>query len=417
MTKRQKFTPATIDSLREGTISDPETDGLSIEAKGRKTVWRYRRRVSGSTTIVKMTLGAWPGLTIDAARRWAHDLNQACEAGRDPREASAPAMTVGRAHALYMTAVREGKTNRKRRLPKPRTVSDKLAIYNLDIAGLADRPIAEIEEADLVRLVVEKGKKAPVRANRLGAELMTFFGWCASLNGMEVGLGSNPAGRLAQVRNPEAARRRVLSRDEIVAMLAGLAVEPRLNQRGILLLLLSWRRISEVVGAHTRELQPDGSWVVPIENSKNHEHILVELGPWGQSLLQEAGEGWLVPMRSGERPTRNSWYKVVARLHKRMTERLGREVERWSPHDLRRTGRSNATPLGISFDTAERMLGHKRGGIAGVYDLYDARAEKAAGYLAWEAEIMAMVREAGVAEALRLPPSPVEDHQSGLEAA
>jgi len=53
-------------------------------------------------------------------------------------------------------------------------------------------------------------------------------------------------------------------------------------------------------------------------------------------------------------------------------------IERWSPHDLRRTVRTGLARLGCPFEVAEAVLGHTRGGIEGVYDLhtYESEAKK-----------------------------------------
>lgn len=116
-------------------------------------------------------------------------------------------MTVGRAHGLYMEAVREGRSSRAKRPNKPRTIQDKLEIYRRDLAPtLRERLIYDVIEVDLVMLVTLKGKVARVRANRLAAELKVFFGWCASLRGTEVGLAADPSCRLGDLRFPEAPR-------------------------------------------------------------------------------------------------------------------------------------------------------------------------------------------------------------------
>lgn len=98
-------------------------------------------------------------------------------------------MTVRKAHALYMEAVRAGRASRAKRPNKPRTIRDKQEIFDRDIAkALGDRIIYKVEEADLIRLVEAKAKTTKVRANRLAAELKVFFSWAASLRGLEVGL-------------------------------------------------------------------------------------------------------------------------------------------------------------------------------------------------------------------------------------
>ena len=109
-------------------------------------------------------------------------------------------MTVARAHGLYMRAVPEGRASRA----KPRTISDKLEIYERDIApALVGKIIYDVTERDLIRLVEKKGRTAKVRANRLAAELKVFFGWAASLRGLEVGIEIDPSRRLGDLRFPE----------------------------------------------------------------------------------------------------------------------------------------------------------------------------------------------------------------------
>jgi hypothetical protein len=48
MARIATFSPASIDSLRQGRLEDPRTPGLMIEVlpSGRK-VWKYERRLAG----------------------------------------------------------------------------------------------------------------------------------------------------------------------------------------------------------------------------------------------------------------------------------------------------------------------------------------------------------------------------------
>lgn len=178
-------------------------------------------------------------------------------------------MTVDRAHALYMVAVREGRSSRAKRPNKPRTIADKLAIYERDIApGLGKRSIHEGTEEDLVHRVTFKGKTARTRANRLAAELKVFFGWAASLRGMEVGLENDPSRRLHDLRFPETARSRKLSLEEIESFLQALGEEERDYRRGMLVWLLTAARLGEVTEARSDELVGD-IWTIPASRTKN----------------------------------------------------------------------------------------------------------------------------------------------------
>jgi len=408
MARRTVLTPASVDELVKGCLADPQTPGLRIEvgATGRKT-WRYRRRITGGG-IIKLTLGRYPAFSIAAAREWAAGLNAKVEADVDPRalaveEIERAKLTVAFAHQRYMVAVREGRASRAKKLNKPRTIADKLAIYNRDIAPtLAERLIFEVTEDDLTKLVLAKGRSARRRANLLAAELKVFFGWAASLRGKEIGLPSSPAFRLTDLKFPEAPRSRVLSLEEIGWFLRAVAPEPRDYQRGLLLLLLTAARISEVIFARSAEYR-DGLWTVPADRTKNGRPHRIALGPWGQSLIRANGT-WVFPSDRTDGPkVPCAWYKARNRVLKRMSKFAGRPIEPWTPHDLRRTARSNTKRLKFDFETAEAMLNHAKQGLERIYDSYDLEDEKRAWFLAWENEIVTIARSAGVAGELGVP--------------
>ena len=408
MARRTVLTPASVDELAEGYLADPQTPGLRIEvgATGRKT-WRYRRRLTDGI-IIKLTLGRYPTFSIAAAREWAAAINAKVEADIDPRvlaaeEIERAKLTVAFAHERYMVAVREGRASRAKKLNKPRTIADKLSIYNRDIAPtLANRLIFEVTEDDLTKLVLAKGRTARRRANLLAAELKVFFGWAASLRGTEIGLPSNPAFRLTDLKFPETPRSRILSLEEIGWFLRAVALEPRDYQRGLLLLLLTAARISEVIFARSAEYR-DGVWAIPADRTKNRRAHRIALGPWGQSLFRTNGT-WVFPSGRADGPkVPCAWYKSRNRVFKHMFKFAGRPIERWTPHDLRRTARSNTKRLKFDFETAEAMLNHAKQGLERIYDSYDLEDEKRAWFLAWENEIAMIARAVGVAVELGVP--------------
>ena len=409
MAKKIPFTPSAIDALSTGLLGDPLTPGLAIEvlASGKKR-WHYRRRVAGTKVTATLRGGLFPTQSIALAREWAQELNQKVEAGVDPREAlreerKRSEMTVARAHQLYMAAVREGRSSRAKRPNKPRTIKDKLEMYHCDIAPkLASRSIYDVTETDLIKLVEAKGKTAKVRVNRLAAELKVFFGWAASLRGLEVGLEIDPSRRLGDLRFPETERSRKLSMLELEWFLKALVDEPRWVQRGMLLWLLTAARISEVVQARSEEVA-DGVWTIPSSRVKNSTAHVIALGPWGRSLVLSNHE-WVFPAPKVEGPRKNSiWYKARDRVWKRMVKIAGHPIERFTPHDFRRTARSNTKRHKVDYETAEAMLNHLKKGLERTYDLYELEEEKRAWFLTWEQEIAGIARRAGVAEALGVP--------------
>ena len=92
----------------------------------------------------------------------------------------------------------------------------------------------------------------------------------------------------------------------------------------------------------------------------------------------------------------------------------GRAIERFTPHDFRRTMRSNTKRLGIDFETAEAMLNHVKKGLERTYDRYDLEEEKRASFLRWEHDIATLARNVGVAQALGVPSA---EHYATIAAA
>lgn len=168
-----------------------------------------------------------------------------------------------------------------------------------------------------------------MRANRLAAELKLFFGWSASLRGLEVGLESDPSRRLGDLRFPESPCSRKLSLLELGWFLKALVDEARWVQRGMLLWLLTAARISEVARAKSAETV-DGIWTIPATRAKNAFAHSIALGPWGRSLILSNHE-WVFPATRIDGPRNNSvWCKARDRVLARMAVIAGHPVERFT---------------------------------------------------------------------------------------
>ncbi|WP_261936928.1 tyrosine-type recombinase/integrase [Sphingomonas bisphenolicum] len=325
-------------------------------------------------------------------------------------------MTVRDAHVLYMQAANEGRCSSKNVICRPITIKTKLDIFKRDISSkIGKRLIHDIVEDDLVKIVEKKGNCAKVAANRLSAELVTFFKWAASLRGQEVGLSADPSHRLKDLRFPEKPRSRNLTVSEMEWLLQALVEERVEFRRGILLLLLTATRFSEVLFAKTEELQ-DGVWTIPAERSKNRCAHSIALGPWAKRLFR-SGSDWLFPAALAERPCRQTWRLAWDRVVNRMIFMADSKFTRITPHDLRRTFRTNSRKIGIDFETAEAMLNHSKDILVRTYDQYDMESEKALGFRLWEDEVLRIARRCGVDEALEAPPEGIAEELSPQRSA
>ena len=106
------------------------------------------------------------------------------------------------------------------------------------------------------------------------------------------------------------------------------------------------------------------------------------------------------PLLSDRPRHNNQWYKARDRVHRRMEALAGRPIPRFSPHDFRRTARSNTKRLRVDYETAEAMLNHLKKGMERTYDQYALEDEKRDWFWRWEGEIVGIAERVGVASRL-----------------
>ena len=68
----------------------------------------------------------------------------------------------------------------------------------------------------------------------------------------------------------------------------------------------------------------------------------------------------------------------------------------WVLHDLRRTARSLLARIGVNRDIAERLLGHRQGGVEGIYDRHDYAPEMAAAAAQLAGELERIIMGVGI---------------------
>lgn len=153
------------------------------------------------------------------------------------------------------------------------------------------------------------------------------------MRGLEIGLEENPARRLADLRFPEPPRTRKLSGEEIGWYLRAVAEEEERDfRRGLILLLLTAVRISELRNARSSEVV-DGIWTIPTDRSKNTRAHSIALGPWGRHLM-ETDDEWIFPAPRVEGPRTQGWYEARDRVLARMEQYADHPIEHFVPHDL-----------------------------------------------------------------------------------
>jgi integrase len=170
--------------------------------------------------------------------------------------------------------------------------------------------------------------------------------------------------------NPKArARSRILTDDEI--RLVWQAADGRFGALVKLALLTAQRR-QKLATMRWQDVAIDGTWRIPVEAREKGapaELVLPALALDIIRALPRLGDNPFILAGRGDSHI-SGFSKAKAALDGQLPTVTG-----WIVHDLRRTARSLMSRAGVPNDHAERVLGHARPGVEGIYDQYHYRDE------------------------------------------
>lgn len=198
--------------------------------------------------------------------------------------------------------------------------------------------------------------------------------------------------------------KRALSTAEVGQLVSMLPRLPDFLRDTLTLYLWTGCRGAEIVAMEGREVaEVDGVlwWVIPRNKVKMRRMVTAAdqpvplLGRAAELIrarVQAHGAGPLFPPARGGKAKHLAQTAVAAAVWHRLAECTDKPhqprerwpIARWSPHDLRRTVRTQLSALGCPTDVGEAILGHIAPGVAGAYNRHDYRAER----LAWLAQLV-----------------------------
>jgi len=389
------LTAKSIDGFKPNPLKRTEIpDGLLtglylvIQPSGSRS-WAVRYRHNGAPR--KLTLGAYPMLSLAEAREAAQDALRAVSKGADPaalKVAKRRAAVDGVDRDLFKNVVAEF-LERHVKANKSRAEVDRMFKHDV-LPKWGERQIQNITRRDVNELMdglVDRGV-GPM-ANRVFSIIRKLFNWAIGRDIISV----SPC---AGVRPPvdEVSRDRVLSDDEIrwfwlAATKAGAPFGPLFK-----MLLLTGQRLSEVGDMVRSEIRND-LWTIPKERVKNGAAHDVPLSEAALAVLASVprikGKAGYVFTTTGDTPV-SGFSRAKANLDKAMLaiarEEVGEDaaIPAWRLHDLRRTAASGMARLGINLPVIEKVLNHTSGsfaGIVGVYQRHSFADEKRNALEAW----------------------------------
>jgi integrase len=371
-----KLTVKEIEALkpdgRRREYADGSVRGLYfvVQPSGGKS-WALRYRHDGRSR--KLTLGGWPELGLEVARKIATERLGEAAQRRDParekRAAKAAARTpddcdlvekvAGQFIARHIRATMRPSWGRE----AERMVRKEI------IAAWAGRRLSEIRKADIHNLLdAIIDRPAPVLANRVFAIFRKMCSWAMTRGIIE----TSPC---AGIKPPatERSRDRILSDDELKAVRQacewlGWPFGPLIQ-----LLILTGQRRDEVGSMRWSELDLAGRlWQLPKERTKNSVAHPVPLSPQAVAIIEAmpriAGVQDFVFTTNGKTAV-SGFSRAKARIDAALPD-----VPQWILHDLRRTAASGMARLGVQLPVIEKVLNHVSGSFAGIVGVYQHHA-------------------------------------------
>jgi len=278
---RKPFTKAVLDRLTAApgqrlTVLDARVPGLQLRVtpSGAKTFSVFRRTKGGSPE--RITIGRYPSMTIERARKRAAQINLAIEGGANPaklKRAHKAELTFGE---LFEDFLERHSKPRKRTWPEDKAKFDQYLVKTLGPQKLSAIDVAQV--AAVHSAISKVGHK--VAANRVLALISSVYGWALSSGLWQ----TNPAKGVR--KNAERSRERFLQAEELPRFYSALVDEPNTALRDYFLIsLLTGARRANVLAMRWSELDM-ARFEWRIARTKNDDPQTIPLTPEAVKILQ-----------------------------------------------------------------------------------------------------------------------------------
>jgi integrase len=397
--------------------------GVRVSEKGRKT-FVLMARYPGSTNPTRRALGVYDAISLADAREKARGWLKLIDKNLDPaQEEERQRLVEDKKRKNTFAAVAEDFIAEK--LPSERSRREaERDIRRIFVAAWGGRPIIDITDLDVLAIIREKKKTAPVRAKSLLLLLKRFFTWAIDQRVYQ--LHSSPCDRIKPKSIYESVpRQRELADAELAALWR--AIDGMQYPYGPVyrLLLLAGLRLNEVADAQWSEFdsavvkalrqrkadEPINwasvsnrqlKWTIPKERMKGRNNrarahavpLTAEILEVLETLPMFERGNYVFSTSAGASPAYvgNNIKKaldglMLAALQEQAKadgEEPGKvRLQHWTNHDLRRVIRSGMSRLRVPDAVAESILAHTQGVIAKTYNVDDLFDQKAEALAAW----------------------------------
>lgn len=373
----------------------------------------------------RLTLGNYPDLSLAEARAKAAQAAELLKQGIDPGQKKIVELVEYRTSPTFEEAVESyldwARANKKSWREDERMLRTEF------VPHLGRTKIGDVRRKQVMALLDEKAKTAPVQANRLLAVIRKMFNFCVE---REI-LDATPLVQIKKVAK-ETPRERSLNRHELVwffHQLAGASLSQN-TRFSLLLSLMLAQRSGRIVAMRWVDFDlEERIWDRSGKFEKNNNPIAIPLSDdvltilnylrerqiqkvtaadparWAGSKTLPSPGHYVFPGRWPAKPqTQPSLNRAMRRFYDDYVKDSDRVEEegllrvadgypRPTVHDLRRTATTHMSKQGLGKDVRSRILNHKDLSVDAIYDRYSYFEEKDEALQSWHTYLKGLLQK------------------------
>ncbi|ALC18058.1 integrase [Desulfuromonas soudanensis] len=426
--KKKKFDDLTVrkslkpsDSVYMCMAENEPGFGIRVYPSGRKAFF-YQYKLDGYRRF--MTLGDYPATSLKTARDFYQTesskvkaLRRGSKDGLDPvlenKNERQRRMTEHADHRNALSVADLVKEfMEKHSMVKKKSWKEDKRVLEKDVIPLwgttKAKDITKKDVNELCDTIINRG--ALIMANNAFAKISKMFNFAVERGIIE----HSPCYGLS-LPSKKVHKDRVLAENEIRNLWENLDTSGMSNEvkRALKLMLVTAQRPGEVLGMHVNEI--DGHWwTIPKERAKNGKAHRVYLTAMALLLIGDTnGKGHIFISEHSVKPIESNAAACAVRRNlewpirdnkgnllygedgKLLTEnRLS--INKFTPHDLRRTAATGLSRLRFSNDIIDAVLNHAAKGVISIYNRNNYDDEKQESLNAWSNKLTNIICGEGV---------------------
>ena len=346
--------------------------GIRVSRTGTKE-YALRYRMNGRYR--RMSMGDAANMGIAEAHAKAIDHAKQLEEGKDPAEIRNQYKVAETCDEVFDLYLKQYAVNKRDKGAEDRRIIER------DVRpAIGLKKARDVTRRDIIAILehISNERDAVVMANRTRALLSKVFNFALEREIIQ----TSPCVGLSR-KKKEKSRDRVLSSEELKAILLYIPKEGLILESLFKFALFTAARIGEITGARWDEIDwKESLWVLPPERTKNGKKHTIPLADTAIKLLkalqseQEESE-FLFPSNRSQFIKMRTIQNCVVRVIKRA------EVKHFTPHDLRRTVATGLRRLGTSREIVSKILNHAEHSVISIYDRYQLVPEMRSAFQKW----------------------------------